>query len=1084
MKNTPKSNISDWIQSANQHFKTHNWQAAAKEYDKIGMYYQRGANPDYEKALDFFQKALKCKRKITTQETPDIADSYYSIASNYSIKGQYKQALPLFQQSLHIYKQYFGEQAEKVAEVYMSLAILYRSTAAYTLALKYLEQALQIMTQLKGEDYSELYGHYFILGTIHYMMGTYDQALKWMLKAQSFFEQYDIDDMPYLANIHSLIGALYEVKGEYDLGIQHNEKALYYLSKSVAENHPQFGFYYHNMAATYLSKGNLKTAMDYLQKALKIMSDSLGEMHYEVGTCTNTIGVCHLEMGNFEEARQSFQKSLKNRQHNYGKSHDHTASNYYNIGRVLQTEGKYLQALQYFQTAQDIHLQVLPITHPEVIGSYNRMARCYSSLNDFPKALEYLQKNLTAVTGKSPNSIYETSTNFSKQAETLQISLEILETKAETLFLQCQSKASTEAISLIASLAHYQICSQIINQLRQQYKATDSKLTLSQRAFHLYKKAIEVALVVAKYAENEPIYFKDTLQKLAAINPDKELQDFLQSLQNEQTCEKLAFRFVENCKGILLLEGFQGIEAKATAQIPLELLQKEKRLQAEITYLEKRISSLQSEMQQEENKAELQPILRDLQSRAFDIRQIYLQLVEKLEGDYPDYFQLKYDSQTIEVADLQSSLSESQVLVNYFVGEKKYYLFVATIDEFEVRVLEKPNDFEVTIQQFLQAIEEHHQGNFIKKGHQLYQWLIQPIADFLFDPLGFEDELKQLVIVSHAELNYLPFEALLCSEPLPKLVPASQKSTVGKVCSESSEVYSHLDYLIRHCEISYQYSATLWYYLQNRKDQNTPIVQGKDKNHENDFVGFAPVYTTRNKAQKQLAENYASWVTRSEALRSDGTWVSLPYSKVEAENIAALFEAEGMNTQIFLHDSANKANFVEAVGKSRFVLIASHGIVNDQQPKLSGLVFYPDFEKREVRSGKQDVINEPLRANHQSLITNHQHDCILSMEETYQLQLQADLVVLSSCESGIGELTKGEGMMAINRGFLYAGAKNVVFTLFKVLDKASSELTQNLFESILKGESYTAALRKAKLQLIQREGIDPKSWSGFVLIGN
>lgn len=106
------------------------------------------------------------------------------------------------------------------------------------------------------------------------------------------------------------------------------------------------------------------------------------------------------------------------------------------------------------------------------------------------------------------------------------------------------------------------------------------------------------------------------------------------------------------------------------------------------------------------------------------------------------------------------------------------------------------------------------------------------------------------------------------------------------------------------------------------------------------------------------------------------------------------------------------------------------------------------------------------------------------MEETYQLQLQADLVVLSSCESGIGALTKGEGMMAVNRGFLYAGAKNVVFTLFKVLDKTSSELTQNLFTHILKGDNFVTALRKAKLALIEQEGIDPKSWSGFVLLGN
>ena len=110
-------------------------------------------------------------------------------------------------------------------------------------------------------------------------------------------------------------------------------------------------------------------------------------------------------------------------------------------------------------------------------------------------------------------------------------------------------------------------------------------------------------------------------------------------------------------------------------------------------------------------------------------------------------------------------------------------------------------------------------------------------------------------------------------------------------------------------------------------------------------------------------------------------------------------------------------------------------------------------------------------------------DSTLSMEETYHLDLQADLVVLSSCESGIGKLVQGEGMMAVNRGFLYAGANQVISTLFKVYDKPSSLLTQYLFEAILEGESYTSALRQAKLRLLEEEKVDVKSWCGFVLIG-
>ena len=98
--------------------------------------------------------------------------------------------------------------------------------------------------------------------------------------------------------------------------------------------------------------------------------------------------------------------------------------------------------------------------------------------------------------------------------------------------------------------------------------------------------------------------------------------------------------------------------------------------------------------------------------------------------------------------------------------------------------------------------------------------------------------------------------------------------------------------------------------------------------------------------------------------------------------------------------------------------------------------------------------------------------------------MNTDLVVLSSCSSGIGALQKGEGMMAINRAFLYAGVRNIIFTQFDIPDKSSSELVVSLFEAVLKEEDYVAALRKAKLQLMKNSIKSPKDWAGYALIGS
>jgi CHAT domain-containing protein len=90
--------------------------------------------------------------------------------------------------------------------------------------------------------------------------------------------------------------------------------------------------------------------------------------------------------------------------------------------------------------------------------------------------------------------------------------------------------------------------------------------------------------------------------------------------------------------------------------------------------------------------------------------------------------------------------------------------------------------------------------------------------------------------------------------------------------------------------------------------------------------------------------------------------------------------------------------------------------------------------------------------------------------------------VLSCCQTGVGTHAIGEGVIALHRGFLYSGAKNVIYTLFKVYDLSSSQLTTALFREILNKHTYAVALQKAKLSLIKANKA-PAHWAGFVLMG-
>lgn len=192
------------------------------------------------------------------------------------------------------------------------------------------------------------------------------------------------------------------------------------------------------------------------------------------------------------------------------------------------------------------------------------------------------------------------------------------------------------------------------------------------------------------------------------------------------------------------------------------------------------------------------------------------------------------------------------------------------------------------------------------------------------------------------------------------------------------------------------------------------------------------------------------------------TFDELKYSEWEVNSIIDLFsknKSSGINTAYFYSD-AKEDSFKTNVADYKIVHIASHSFMNEDQPDISGVIF----------AQPQDSVFE--------------NDGILYSGETYSLDLNADLVVLSSCESGLGKLFKGEGMIALTRGFLYSGVSNIIFSLWKIPDKHTSELMVEFYRQMISGKSYAESLRQAKLKLVSNSlTARPRSWAGFLLIG-
>jgi CHAT domain-containing protein len=488
--------------------------------------------------------------------------------------------------------------------------------------------------------------------------------------------------------------------------------------------------------------------------------------------------------------------------------------------------------------------------------------------------------------------------------------------------------------------------------------------------------------------------------------------------------KETAFLLCEKSKAAVLAEALAESRARRFAGIPDQLLEEEKKLRHQLNLYD---TLLEKGYQAEKHPDPAR--LKKLEERYFDLKGQYQRLIEYFENRYPKYYELKYNPHPVTVSSLQQALTPRTAVIEYFLGRETMNIFVLTRDKLEAVSIPVNKDFIRIIETFYLAIKKIEAYEFLTLSRQLYQRLLGPIRPYIVGK-------RKLVVIPHGQLYYVPFEAL---------VPNGLE--VGKPSAH--------DYMVRHFSFSYHYSARLW--LQTFRAASGSGSESLGSVTGNiSFVGFAPVFD--EETGKEHKEN----TTEARDVVVDGKrFPRLPGTEKEVRAIMQLFQSKGKKAEGYFHANASEHQF-KSTGMENYTIIhvATHSLNDFINPRLSGLLFS------------------------QSPPAPAQEDGVLYSGETYNLNLNAELIVLSSCETGIGKLVKGEGMIALNRGFLYSGARNTIFSLWKVEDKTTSRLMIELYRDILAGKTFAAALQKAKLKLIQDPFTAfPKYWSGFILVG-
>ncbi len=928
-----------------------------------------------QEAIDFYNVQINLAVEKFGESNEYLANLYNNMGRAYFYKGDVSAALDLYDKALAIRISLGDQESVFASNLFNDMGNAYTEQGEFDLALDYYQKALEIRKKILGEMHPETALSYNNIGIIWKEKAQYDKAIEYHQKAIEIQKKIFGDDYPELANYYQGIGNAYKDKMELDQAMEYYQKAYSIRKKAYSENHPLVAKDIINIATIYSEKGDFDNAMSYFQNALRIQKQTLGEGHPDMAITYNNLGNIYEKDGQHDLALAFYLNALDIKKAVVGEMHPEIADYYTNIGNIYAAKGDNEQALDYHRKALDIKIQFYGQKHPAVVLPYLNIAQIYYKEQEYSEALNYYQRSLSSnVKNFNPEATNTFANPIIADYYNAQNLLSSLRGKAKALVGKYKQGGVEQ--DLMTAYACYVKCDTIIGIIRKTSTSKTDKIEFGKVSSKIYDEAIDVCFKL------------DQLQK--NILGSKYL--------------KQAFYFSEKNKAGVLLEALASSEAKKFAGIPDDLLEEERNLKNQIAALETKLAETYDEKSEGTIRDEL-----------FKLNRKYDKLIADFEKNYPEYHEMKYNNESLSVEQLQSVLDNETAVREYFVGDSLISIFTITKDKIMMEKSVPDDAFDLQIFSFRKAITSNSLSDvkqYVKDAYKYYNLLF---------PTALPENIVRLVVIPDGNLGLIPFEALLT-----------------EAYSGKYEQFHKYPYLIKKYEISYNYSARLFY---KESKASVPVE------NTGSWLGYAPVFN--NVSNLMINENYIS---------------PLPATEDEVNTIKKEFEAKNHVVEAKFFDDASETYLKsKEVKKFKYLHIATHGFVNSEKPELSGII---------LSQKKSDG-----------------NDGVLYTGEIYNMELNSDLVVLSACETGLGKVSKGEGIIGLSRALLYAGTNNIIVSLWKVADESTSELMIDFYAHLLSNEVlaksvYANSLHASKLNMINGKKFShPFFWSPFILVG-
>lgn len=989
------------------------------------------------------------------------AETHYKIGVTYAKLRKYPEALKSYEQALKLYREIKDADGEADTLRWIGRVYAEQGYSKVSEALGYYHKVLQILNSFPSRKSEPMVADLERdVGVLSRKMGSYESAIKSLKYSQAIFNREQ--DWQREALAFQELGKIYSELGSLEVATKSFEIALNFFKTNNFEQqeeiNEQRAFLLMDLAQAFERSGYWDLAKYRYQEALELWQQL--DDKEQMMLCYSKLALSYHSLGDEQKTRDNISQTdafLKESKDPYSK-----ADALYNLMVVLIDRGEHKDVSNRLEQFSDLTQDRYDLS----ISGRRIIMRWLTIIKQFEENDRDLRQNMANIWEIDPSSLKRSIPNcpelpsFDQQIVRRERALSLQLIAKYCIDLDKEPEKAID--SLIESLKIWQEISEVEKIAEVRYQIAQI-YSLKKDSLETLKKALDEINLALEITEKLRVKVISPDLRLTYFAKVKDYYDFkinlLETLNQKypnQGYDKKALETSDRARARSLIELLTESRADVRKGVSKDLLDREKKLQQELNAAEKHLTQLAS-------NASPQAEVTEVQQKIKVLNQAQTQLKDEIRRESPAYAALKYP-EPLKFAEIQQQLDPDTVLLQYSLGEERSYLWVVsntgapksyTLDS-RAKIEAAANNFRDNILR----VRFNRPADINRLGNELRELIIPEAA--VKQLTG-----KRLVIAADGVLHFIPFASL----PDPNAgktsdyIPLLKSHEIVNVPSMSALIA--LREKVRQRQPAPKKLAILADPVFSPKDDRLQQALGSRHtaaSRSADSITLASTAPTGLSFSQQIEQSQSQRVL-SDCNLDYQSLRDLPETGETAKQIASLISAPQQITKR-LGLEANKEWLMDdqrsRLDQYQMLLLATHGCASSTNPQLSRL-FLSRFNEQ----------GQPISD-------------ALQLGDIFNLNLSAELVVLSACDTGLGKDLRGEGIIGLTRGFMYAGAERIVTSLWSVsAEQGTPELMEAFFAKMLRPNqplSPSAALRAAQREVWQKNH-NPYYWAAFTLQG-